>query len=182
MCSRRRYDKTTQPPSETFEIPRPFLSRSFWILAEAELFVINTVNMPTTLGIFQGLLGLLHFDKNAYAEWEHGWDRPLPYRERNAFFKVFTGLDHEGLHHAGGELPDARGKQVLGTIFVPLPRSTVNPSCYKSESLVNVLNLSEAGCFLTFLCIMMTNSERHSVRLSREVHWNGCRSRGVSFR
>lgn len=38
----------------------------------------------------------------------------------------------------------------------------------------------EAGCLLTYPSKTTTNSERRSVRLSREVHWNGGRSRPVS--
>lgn len=73
--------------------------------------------METTLGIFKGLLGPLPHDGTAYSDGTAGF-KP-PFEGRNAFFKVYTGLNHEDSDHAGGDLPDARCKQPWETIFFP---------------------------------------------------------------
>lgn len=67
----------------------------------------------TTLGIFNGLLGALDFGWNAFPDGTP--DYYLPYPDRNAFFKVYVGLNHGDMSNAGGDLPDARRKQLLGS-------------------------------------------------------------------
>lgn len=74
--------------------------------------------MDSTWGIFKGLLGPLTHDRSAYADGTLGFK--LPFVERNAFFKVYTGLDHGDWHDAGGDQPDARCKQLLDTVFFAL--------------------------------------------------------------
>lgn len=72
--------------------------------------------MSVTLGVFNGLVGFLRCSTDAFAD-GYRWAYPNP--ESNAFFKIYTGIDHDGLTGASGDLPDARRKQLLGTALSP---------------------------------------------------------------
>lgn len=80
--------------------------------------------MATTLGILKGLLAILSFNESGFAD--HGRKKNLPEPERNAFFKIYAGIDNGSLATADGDLPDARRKQnvsfpLASAVYLTLP-------------------------------------------------------------
>lgn len=122
--------------------------------------------MATTLGILKGLLGILSFDKSGFAD--DGRNGKLPEPERNAFFKIYTGLDHGSLTTAEGDLPDARRKQnvsfpLASAVYLTLPSVNIARLEFNSSLLTRRIR-DKLADFPLFFHITVADRGCRSVR------------------